>query len=382
MDKWRKIKEIGKGGQANIFLVKSNDEDENIYAQKCFKNKNRINRLKNEIISIQKLDHKNIIKIIDYDLKSSVPYYVTKYYPEGHLTKIFINKLNLSEKLDLAINICKAIQYAHNNKVIHRDLKPSNILLDKNNPIIADFGLTYLNGDDIRETKSFERIGSFYYMAPEFEDGKQEVINYSVDIYSLGKIIYWIFSNGTIFNREKIFDEKYILLNFFDNYIFAIRIMILCFYATHKDVSTRYSNINDFISDLEYSKIFLSEKEYFKNENRINNYIPKNDIEKKFIIALNFLVDCDCYRLDSEIYTFLYNEVNYLSDKIFRENPQSDICKLDEAFTYFNVLAEYYQAIDKVYGWNSESITDYYEDYNSFISECEVILGEINREEI
>ena len=106
--------------------------------------------------------------------------------------------------------------YAHKNNIIHRDLKPENIFLNKHlSPIVGDFGICFFSEDNKRFTITEEAVGPYFYMAPELENGRVEDITPSSDVYSLGKILYWLISNGKIFSREVHREEEYNLSKLF-----------------------------------------------------------------------------------------------------------------------------------------------------------------------
>jgi serine/threonine protein kinase len=116
------------------------------------------------------------------------------------------------ETLKLFQQICEGIAEAHNNNIIHRDIKPENIFLrTATGPaVIADFGICFLQDEQERLTMLDENVGTKKYMSPETEDGKiplDEITNKS-DIYSLGKVLYWLFA-GKVFNREKQRDSHW-----------------------------------------------------------------------------------------------------------------------------------------------------------------------------
>ena len=95
-------------------------------------------------------------------------------------------------------------------------MKPENIFLDKNiTPIVGDFGICFFNENNKRFTITEEAVGPYFYMAPELENGRLEDIIPSSDVYSLGKILYWLISNGKIFSREVHREEEYNLSKLF-----------------------------------------------------------------------------------------------------------------------------------------------------------------------
>jgi len=207
--KWLTIKSIDEGGQAHVFLVE-NDETRQQAVLKRLKNSNRLDRFKDEINTLNKINSKFIVKVLDFDITSTNRYFVTPYYEKGNLEKNIDVLLSWSpqHKISFLNDITEGLIEAHNVKIYHRDIKPQNILLSSElKPIIIDFGLCYFENNE-RNTLIDEAVGSFQYMAPEVEDGQSDQIGPWTDVYSLAKLAYWLFK-GRVFNREKHRDEKW-----------------------------------------------------------------------------------------------------------------------------------------------------------------------------
>lgn len=203
---WIIEKSLSEGGQGHIFLVKDEtNENRGTCVLKRLKNIKRVDRFRNEIEAGLKLKYPNIVEVIDYNLDTEKPFMVTNYYENGPLSEMDLTEYSILEKLEIFKQISLAVGYAHENDVIHRDLKPENIFLqDLETPIIGDFGICFFNDQkNERSTITDEAVGPYFYMAPELEDGRSEDINACSDIYSLGKILYWLISNGKKFAREK-----------------------------------------------------------------------------------------------------------------------------------------------------------------------------------
>lgn len=202
-------KNIGQGGQGQILLVKNKNSDK-IFALKRLLNLNRISRFRDEVNASFNLHHPHIVNVIDYDCDNNPPYLVMDYYEKGSLENNDLTDITLGKKLEIFKMICEAVAFAHENlpPIIHRDLKPANIFLNSEcKPFVGDFGLCFFD-DGERVTLTDEAVGSINYMAPELEEGRNEDISPASDIYSLGKILYWLLT-GNMFPREKHRDPKY-----------------------------------------------------------------------------------------------------------------------------------------------------------------------------
>lgn len=206
-DRWEVKDALDEGGQAHTFLViDTKGGTDTLYVLKRLKNKNRIERFKREVEAARNLTHENIVHLIDFNLDADRPYLVTEYCMGGSLSKAE-PYWNASPILafELFEDICKGVAHAHSKGIVHRDIKPDNIFLRSNRGpgVIGDFGICFMEEDGTRITILDEAVGPAMFIAPELEDGRQEKISNKCDIYSLGKLLYWLLSGGRIFSREK-----------------------------------------------------------------------------------------------------------------------------------------------------------------------------------
>jgi len=194
---------IGRSTVGNIYLIEDNNKKYVIKEIENIGQKEELNfGEKNNALS--RLNDKYIVKY--YKIFSSqnriniLMEYAGNYNLQNFMQK---NKGKLDEKLieNILVKICLGLKEIHEHSIIHRDLKPENIMINENNNIkIIDFGIS----KELVLTKyTKSKVGSFYYMAPEIR--KEEVILYDnrVDIYSLGCIIYELFT-GTKYLNDKM----------------------------------------------------------------------------------------------------------------------------------------------------------------------------------
>ncbi|MCC6159054.1 MAG: serine/threonine protein kinase [Deltaproteobacteria bacterium] len=211
---WKVKNAIGEGGQGQIFLVTKND-DEKLFVLKKLRNKSRIGRFEDEVEAARALNHPNIVKLVDFNIDADSPYIVFEYYENGSMEEFLPeNDIHLTEILEMFRKFYLGVAYVHENGFVHRDLKPENIFIanDGRTPVVGDFGLCYIdNGERITITE--EAVGSRQYIAPEFEAGRTDAISPASDVYSLGKILYWMMA-GRHLTREDFLEENRDLTKF------------------------------------------------------------------------------------------------------------------------------------------------------------------------
>ena len=152
-------------------------------------------RFAREIQLTARLNHPNIARIYDSGLYEGLYYYAMELI-EGVPLDEYAQRRNLSveQTMELMLQVCQAIQHAHQNGVIHRDIKPSNILVSwDGRPRVLDFGLARaLLGESTYKSISMdgEVTGTPAYMSPEQAAGLHERLDTRTDVYSLGVVLY------------------------------------------------------------------------------------------------------------------------------------------------------------------------------------------------
>src|SRR4051812_40944819 len=138
------------------------------------------------------LSHKNIVTVYDLGEHEGKPYLAMEYLDGEDLQKRLARpeRMSLRHKLDLAIEVCEGIEFAHSHGIVHRDLKPANIYVtERGTAKILDFGLARLISSQL--TNSNMLMGTLNYMAPEQVRGERA--DQRSDVFSLGVVLYELF---------------------------------------------------------------------------------------------------------------------------------------------------------------------------------------------
>ena len=193
---------IGEGGMATVYrgLQKSLNRPVaiKVLSATLSDNPSVIKRFQRESLIIARLNHPNIITVIDKGTTSKGrPVFVMEYVEGVTLADVIREeRLDYYERVDVAIQICKGIAYAHKLDVIHRDIKPANVIVDREGHArLLDFGIASFFKADKYDSPEETRLimGTEAYMAPEQKRGIVETTKLS-DIYSLGVVMHELFS--------------------------------------------------------------------------------------------------------------------------------------------------------------------------------------------
>jgi hypothetical protein len=203
--RWTIVESLGEGGQGWTFTVhRKGDQTKELLVLKRLKNEGRLARFEREITALRKLQHPGILKIIETSQKGESPYFVAEYCEGRDLGKTDLSKKPVLTKLQLFREACDAVAAAHSAGILHRDLKPQNIFMRKDGSIaVGDFGLCIdLNDMKERATHTLEGVGAERYIAPEVAKGRMEEPQATIDVYSLGKLLYFMLSGRTLLREE------------------------------------------------------------------------------------------------------------------------------------------------------------------------------------
>ncbi len=249
LGKYKIIKRLGSGGFGAVYLALDTWIKRKVAIKVPHNQTDDIEKLLHEPRIQASLIHPNIVQIYSVEKKEGTFFIVSEFIPGPSLDKYLKSKGKLSweKAVSIIYQICDAVQFAHDNKIIHRDIRPANVLMsDATKVKMTDFGTSrFLNPDSVAMT----RIGCPPYMAPEHFNGKT---TYQSDVYAIGMMLYELLVGKlpfSSFNPLKIEEEvKNKLLTSINNKadFLTSEQSAAIMKALDKSLSERYKSPNEF----------------------------------------------------------------------------------------------------------------------------------------
>lgn len=210
LGKYQLVERLGQGGMAEVYKAFQPGVERFVAIKLLHSHRAEsadfVARFQREARAIGRLQHPNIVRIIDFDVEDEIDYMVMDYVTGGTLGDYLKTRkaLPLSEALPIIAQLAEALAYAHQQGMLHRDIKPGNILFaDETHTqvVLTDFGLARLLDDgDAKLTMTGAMIGTPTYMSPEAVRG--EPCDVRADIYSLGVVLYEMVTGKTPYAAE------------------------------------------------------------------------------------------------------------------------------------------------------------------------------------
>jgi eukaryotic-like serine/threonine-protein kinase len=212
---YRLIDQIGEGGMGEVYRAERADGmyDKQVaikFVRVGFDTKAVLERFRHERQVLASLDHPNIARLLDGGTtEEGIPYLVMELI-EGIPFDQYCDSqsLNVTERLKLFLQVCSAVQYAHQHLVIHRDIKPGNILVTKEGvPKLLDFGIA-----KILDPAAGSQATAINPMTPEYASPEQvrgEPITTSTDVYSLGVVLYQLLTGRSPYPQSTHVPHEY-----------------------------------------------------------------------------------------------------------------------------------------------------------------------------
>ena len=291
------------------------------------------------------------INYIDPDNSSnntSYRYFVMPKYEEN-LTDYMKRKVGDKKRLKLYIKICKAILKLHDKGIIHRDIKPDNILINKNSPIICDFGIAKFPNFDITEPS--DRLANSNYCAPEQRKQPYPPFGKYTDVYPLGLILNELFT-GKLMNGSN--------------------------YLRIQDTSPSYAIFDDLVSTMTENDYKKRENDLFSVIYQIDQFVSeRNHLESVYTA---FMAEASKVNRRNKIIRMLSDDcicLYYLSKKL---NDFSSLnvyhhnnihCRINDQFVISEVvLSAIEKELDIIFNNENKRVVEFYEN-NKKIENCE-----------
>ncbi|MCR9197087.1 MAG: tetratricopeptide repeat-containing serine/threonine protein kinase [Planctomycetaceae bacterium] len=289
------VEQVGQGGMGTVWRARQTHPITRDVAIKLIRggrlSTDRLSRFESEQRALAVMDHPNIAKILDAGtLADGRPWFAMEFVDGVKLTRFCrSHQLSVAERLTLFVDICAAVQHAHQKGIIHRDLKPSNVMVcqeDRPVPRVIDFGLLKVVGGplhviDAEQTTTGMLLGTLRYMSPEQTGEAPSGIDTRTDIYSLGVLLYELLTDTTPIRSQR--EEGVSVLEMLDRIrnhevpppsrqldpthtqVYADRrtdygslqrilrgdLDWICLKALEKDVDRRYQTASEFAADVQ-----------------------------------------------------------------------------------------------------------------------------------
>src|SRR6266850_2014643 len=203
------LEEIGRGGMGVIYRARQRHSRRIVALKRMVSyhadSRETLERFRREAEAAASLDHPNILPIYEVgQAEDGLPFFSMKYAAGGSLQKAEpALRGEPRESVRLMAKVARAVQYAHEHGVLHRDLKPGNILLDgRDEPFVTDFGLAKWLDTSTDLTRTLAIFGTPGYIAPEQAKGPAAKLTPAADVYSLGAILFDLFTGRPPFLGE------------------------------------------------------------------------------------------------------------------------------------------------------------------------------------
>jgi serine/threonine protein kinase/tetratricopeptide (TPR) repeat protein len=215
---YKLLEQIGEGGFGIVFMAEQQEPIRRKVALKVLKpgmdTRQVIARFEAERQALALMDHPNIAQVLDAgQTVNDRPYFVMELVRGVPITDFCDHgRLNVHERLGLFVDLCQAVQHAHQKGVIHRDLKPSNVLVtlhdDRAVVKVIDFGVAKALAQPLTEKTLFtnfaQMIGTPLYMSPEQAQMSGLDVDTRSDVYSLGVLLYELLTGTTPFDQARL----------------------------------------------------------------------------------------------------------------------------------------------------------------------------------
>src|SRR5208337_3942373 len=201
--RYRIIALLGRGGMGEVYRADDLSLGQQValkFLPQSVTDEHTLERFRNEVRIARRISHPNVCRVFDIGQADELTFLSMEYIDGEDLGSLLrrIGRLPGDKAAEIARKVCAGVAAAHDKGVLHRDLKPANIMLDgRGEVLITDFGLAAV-AHEITDVRS----GTPAYMAPEQLSGEE--VTFKSDIYSLGLVLYEIFTGKLPFESTTL----------------------------------------------------------------------------------------------------------------------------------------------------------------------------------
>jgi serine/threonine protein kinase len=203
--RYRVERRLGSGGMADVYCAEDQQLGRKVAVKLLYRrfaeDLQFVERFRREASSAAGLQHPGIVAIFDRGEWDGT-YYIAMEYVEGRTLKEIVRERGPAPPeaaIDIAVQILRAVRFAHKRGVVHRDIKPHNVLIDDDGRVkVTDFGIARAGASDMTETGSI--MGTAQYLSPEQAQGRP--VDARSDLYSTGIVLYEMLTGQVPFDAE------------------------------------------------------------------------------------------------------------------------------------------------------------------------------------
>jgi len=220
---YRLLQRIGVGGMGEVWLAEQSQPIRRRVALKLirggFGSKEVVARFESERQALAMMDHPGIARVYDAGTtEDGLPYFAMEHVQgdpiHTHCDRV---RATVPERIELMIEVCGAVQHAHQKAIIHRDIKPSNILVSVQDgearPKVIDFGVAKAVGQKLTDQTMYtalgQIVGTLEYMSPEQAEMSAQDVDTRTDVYALGVVLYQLLVGALPFDSRDIREAGY-----------------------------------------------------------------------------------------------------------------------------------------------------------------------------